>query len=386
MTLIETYANSCGVKLPSKPVEPYTSYFTVPERYITIQTESGQPSKNYTYYNIAIELIKNILHKHNIHIIQIGSKNDSKVGCAIQLQGQTTLSQAFYIVKHAMLHVGGDSVFQHAAGAFNVPSVVLFGSTLASVCGSFYKHKKTKFIQSPLNTEKPSYSPYEQVKSINNIRPEEVAQEILNALGIEHKVNLVTRHIGLDFGSPEIHIIPDKLKITNFPVDRGRIYIRLDMCNNLNILDAILSKFKASIICSEPIPVNILEKYKNNIESIEFKVFDIKSVNVGFISYIQKFKNIISTRMSGDDLVKLKIGLLEVCDVDVRKDEVESLMKGEYFFSSKLFISGDSFFLSKYHWERNLVQPPKTLWAKTPKEFNQSFINSQSYYFNYDRR
>ncbi len=72
-----------------------------------------------------------------IAVAQIGGAGDPPVeGADCDLRGRTSLSQAIWLVKNSVLHFGVDSFSNHAAGAFEHPSVIVFGST--SPTGSGY--------------------------------------------------------------------------------------------------------------------------------------------------------------------------------------------------------------------------------------------------------
>ncbi len=61
--------------------------------------------------------------------IQIGFHDESKIEGAIDWRGQTTLREAFALIKLSKSFVGVDSSFSHVTNAFDIPGVVLFGSS-----------------------------------------------------------------------------------------------------------------------------------------------------------------------------------------------------------------------------------------------------------------
>jgi ADP-heptose:LPS heptosyltransferase len=73
----------------------------------------------------------------DIAVAQIGGAGDTPIeGIDCDLRGRTSISQAVWLVKHSVLHLGVDSFTNHAAGAFEHPAVIVFGST--SPMGSGY--------------------------------------------------------------------------------------------------------------------------------------------------------------------------------------------------------------------------------------------------------
>ena len=97
MHLLERYASSCGVKI-GKPYI-YDSYFPVSSgKFITFQPFS-KPAKNYDYWQEVVDIILPYLKQNNIDIIQIGAKEDRPINGTISVSGQTTISQAAFLIK-----------------------------------------------------------------------------------------------------------------------------------------------------------------------------------------------------------------------------------------------------------------------------------------------
>lgn len=385
MHLLEAYANNCGVALGSEGVKPFTSYYPTPNKYITIQTESGQASKNYKYFNIVIGLIKRQLNDNNISVVQIGGENDRVVDGALHLQGKTSFSQTFYVIKNAMLHIGNDSFGQHASGLFNVPTVALFGPTYANVCQGYYRHPDSISIEADRRGENPSLSAVDKNNHINRIKPEEVANTILKTLKLGERLAIETKFIGEHVDTLEHHVILDKGSVK---LIKGfdNIFIRNDLYKSKLATGRLLKHTKASIITDTPFDKDFLVSNLGRIKSIEYKINNPDSINLDFIKTLSLFKSMISTRLSGKDLFNLKLKLLELdVNLEVRENTLENKVTGKFFFSKKIFASGDKIYLSKYHWENDLAQPNTSFWGVTPKGFNQSFINSQEYYYSYDR-
>ena len=72
-----------------------------------------------------------------VAIVQIGGSDDPGLQeMDYDLRGRTSISQALWLLKNSVLHLGVDSFTNHAAGAFRHPAVIVFGST--SPTGSGY--------------------------------------------------------------------------------------------------------------------------------------------------------------------------------------------------------------------------------------------------------
>jgi len=83
---------------------------------------------------VADELCKD----KNCRVILLGGKDDREAAekvCSsakaklINLAGKTTLREAVYLISQCSLFIGNDSGLMHIAGALNIPTVAIFGST-----------------------------------------------------------------------------------------------------------------------------------------------------------------------------------------------------------------------------------------------------------------
>ncbi len=84
------------------------------------------------------EVADKISANYGCRIVLLGGKDDWKVAqqvCAksstdlINLAGKTTLREAIYLISQCVLFISNDSGLMHIAGALNVPTVAIFGST-----------------------------------------------------------------------------------------------------------------------------------------------------------------------------------------------------------------------------------------------------------------
>jgi ADP-heptose:LPS heptosyltransferase len=93
-------------------------------------TAKSSPNKNWPAENWE----KLVSNNSNYSFLQLGLANEELVQGAIDFRG-TSLRQAFGIIKAAGAFVGVDSVFAHAATAFQVSAVVLFGASTPAIWG-----------------------------------------------------------------------------------------------------------------------------------------------------------------------------------------------------------------------------------------------------------
>lgn len=355
MTLLDTYSNHCGVKVPKTPLVPYASFFpVVSDRYITVQTGSGMQSKNYDHFNEVMHFLAPFLG--DIKVIQIGMPNELKVNVAQDMRGQLGFYQSTYIVKNALLHLGNDSVWCHVAGEFNVPVVSMYGSTLSNVCKPYYSNEKSVFLDSHRDGGRATHAREEHPKTINFINPEDVAKSCLKALGLTGEINFKTIKIGAGYNSPRIDVVPDfVLQQTSNPVR-----IRMDLCRNEENLIKNLSLRKGSIVTYEPINPKALESLKDQIEHIEYKVWNWRACNVEFVKFLQKFPHTVSTELTGEELSNLKFRLFEfnpISEKKLEKTDEEEYYIGKFFKTKKPLVSKGKLYLSKWHWDNQIAQP-----------------------------
>ena len=183
MHLIESYATSCGLKI-NKPFI-YTNFFPLnTDKYISFQPFS-KPAKNYDYWQDVINLIYPYLKNEKIDIVQIGTKDDPKIDKCIHTCGQTNISQAAYIIQKSILHFGADSFGAHIASGFDKKILALYSNNNIENVLPYWSKKEDLVLLKPNINKKPSYASEENPKSINLIKPEEIASGILKLLNIQ---------------------------------------------------------------------------------------------------------------------------------------------------------------------------------------------------------
>jgi len=81
------------------------------------------------------------------NFLQVGTAHDERIRGAVDLREYIGLRKALAVIKEARAFVGVDSVFAHAAAAFQTPAVVLFGPSTPAVWG----HAMSKNLYNPPN-------------------------------------------------------------------------------------------------------------------------------------------------------------------------------------------------------------------------------------------
>lgn len=267
MHLLEQYALSCGLKI-GKPFM-YDSFYPTPEgKYITLQIESKSPSLQYKYWQLVVDLIKPILSKADIEILQIGSKNDKALKDVVCTSGKTSIPQAHYLIRNSQMHVGIDSFGVHVASGLGKKIVALYSNMTPKNSGAYWSNASDFIpIQSPRGSRKPSYSLDENPRTINEIKPETIANSVLELLGLQERVKIETLFIGENFNdSMNFGFLPNQVVLSTKAIPE----IRMDLLFDEKNLAEQLSKQKSIITTKKQISHELLSKFKANVAKIVY--------------------------------------------------------------------------------------------------------------------
>lgn len=351
MHLLESYSLSSGLKI-SNPFL-YEKFFPTGDcDYILISNGGGNnnfPAKLYDYWQIVVDLIKPKLEEHNIKIIQIGLDNEIPLNAHLDFRGKTSFHNINYLIRNCLLYVGNDSVGVHIAGWHNKKIVALYGSTSIANHGPFFGNKDNQIlIESPKNGRKISFSAVENPKTINRIKPEDVANSIFKLLNINYNCSISTVHLGEYYNNASIETVPNHVVTPNF--FNGVLNVRGDLCFNEKHICQQLELCKCALVISQPINLNILKQFKQNIALIVFKID--KFFNL--VDYIKKVQNIglpfslITDMVNKDEINNRKIDLYEYGTILPQKrktkKDIEFLSDLSY---NHLKIKTQSFILSE---------------------------------------
>jgi glycosyltransferase involved in cell wall biosynthesis len=136
--IIHYFMDEIGLEnYPIMPLEMFLPANVFGE-YVTVHTTPGwSPYK--AWDNNKWQLLMCKLIEAGVKVIQLGGGNEYPLLGAVNMLGKTSLVDALGIVSHAKLHIGVDSVFNHATNVNKqVPGVILYGST--SPCTGYEKN------------------------------------------------------------------------------------------------------------------------------------------------------------------------------------------------------------------------------------------------------
>lgn len=352
MHLIERYSVACGAKIG----EPFilTRFFPIaPEKFITFHPSSKYDSKVYDYWQDVLDIIHPKLQERNISIIQIGSKGDRAYNYCYNTAGQTSVNQAAFIISHAIMHVGSDSFAAHVASGFRKKIVALYSNNFMECVRPYWgdMEKDMRLISSPKNG-KPNFSQVENPKTINDIRPEVIAKEILSLLGINFDFPFETKRVGAYTKNVFIESAATNV-VDERAFNSDSMVVRMDFNFNEAILDKQLQKCPCSIVSDMPVSLDMLKEYRGRVR--EF-IYDLtENYNMEFLSKLLELgiPVITATGESGELLNKIKLDLLDFGQIHIKKipnqeeiDKVKSWGK-LWYKTTKFTISEGKFYPSK---------------------------------------
>jgi hypothetical protein len=357
MHLLESYALNCGLKIN----QPFIYEKIVPlpfNDYIVLNSGGSSDPKNYTYWQEVILLIKPYLDNKNIKIIQLLEKNEAQ---SLDTHGLNDLSfnQKAFVIKNSLLYAGNESMSMHLASHYDKDIVVLYSNTNPKNTGPFFNIKNSpEIIESPKN--KPSYSNVEIPKTINRIKPEDIAKAILKKLNIKNNININTLYIGEAFQTSILEMVPDTL-IDLKAFNTQFINVRMDYLFNEQILMNQLQLCKCAILTDKPINLAIYKNFKQNIVQTYFilskdtdfdylKELNKLNVNFNMISFLDK-----------EETNKLKINTLEygiISEVPLKsKIDIYNKFKdlpNLKIRSNKLLLSNNKVYPTFCHYKNNM--------------------------------
>jgi hypothetical protein len=352
MHIIETYALNCGLKI-DKPFI-YEKYCPIPfDNYISFQPCSKYESKSYDLWQEVINQIAPKLVQKNIHIVQIGGKDEKPLENCYHLQGKTNINQAAYIIKRSIMHFGADSFGVHVASNYDKPIVALYSNSRPENAGPYFNSNgKIKIFEIDKKDRRPSYSAQESPKTINEIDPIQVANSILSMLDLD-VVNIKTIRIGEEYNRRLIESVPNAIIADISKLGVNSLIMRMDYEFNEDVLQEQLKRNNCSIVTSKPIKTEILKTYKSNIAQIIYNLDEKHDVN--FVKALKKsgVPFALSTELSEDFVKSIKIHYMDyqqiIRSVKSKKEDIKNLedLNNLYYKSNKITISNGKIYNSK---------------------------------------
>jgi len=341
--IAEVYAKDLGVKIG----QPYiTDHFFpgLPDKYITLHSSNKMPAAIYKHWDIVVKLIRPYLQSEDIKIVQIGGPKEQKISGIDCCFLEATYKQMNHIIKRAVTHAGCDSLPGHIASAYDIPSVILHFN-LYPENSKPRGHKKSKCVSvSPDFSEvKPSYST--GCDRINEIKPEIIAQNILDQLGIYEKIKFKTVRVGSDFHKEIIEIIPNFSELSD-QLKGQPVNIRGDIHWDLENIVRWCQFSLVSLHLSSVFDVELL----NHMPNLKQVIFHYEGKNnsdiTNFLKALKNNKiNIIIQAENCDDIADIRLRYFDYNVIETKKPH--EYVKATKFISKKSFVTEAQVFNSE---------------------------------------
>jgi hypothetical protein len=323
-------------------------YPTLHEKYINIHCDKKIDSRYYEYFPQVLNLIKPYLNKYGYAVYQVGEAQDPVLN-ADGIFLNLNYKQSAYLIKNSKLHVGIDDLLMHIASIYDIPIIALYSNVCPAHSMPYWSSEGNVIIlESDKNSNKPSYSPTESPKTIRTIKPESIAQSILDLLKINEQINFTTLKIGSHYHVPITEIVPNfKAKLEN----QKEIFIRADLNFDDQLIAFWCANYKSKIITNQIIPLELVNQYSANIEMIFFKLKDVDIPNEYF-DRLRKLKvNFIISCFNLEKLAEVRNAYFDyIVEHDNEKFRVENQTKFDCkFLTNKVLISKGKLYPSEAH-------------------------------------
>jgi hypothetical protein len=358
--IIEEYAKSLGVKIGS-PIISEHFYPLISDNYITFHTnDKKSPARHFDYWEIVFDLIKPKLKEKGIDIVQVGADDDPGYPeCVISALG-SSFKQMSYIVKGAKLHLGIDSLPVHLASVYDIPIVGLYSNLYPECSGPVWnKNSKTIKLAPDFSKIKPSFVDNENPKRVNEIKPEVVAQSVLELLNIENNLNnYKTLNIGKHFFNKITEIVPDFTPDKNEFKDK-LVNLRFDYDMKEDAISDWLSR-KCNLMINKPLDSHLINSYRDNIAGMTIflgdhdfseEYFDLlTSLNLNYTLISRYPDRLPGLRLKFFSHTVEEYKIHQKKDLDFSSDICDNTL----YCSNKTLISNNKQYYSKAAWKSGI--------------------------------
>lgn len=171
-----------SIHLNEKRYSDFLERMVTNKKYIVIQPYASgwNSSKNWSTQNWQqlISRIKNLGYQ----IYHLGLEKDPQLSGVVDLRGRTSLEESFLLIKYSSFFLGVNSFGEQAAGAFNIPSIILYGPT--NPVYSLNPGQAAIYADEKIDFERISGLTYTFCQ-INQIRPEFVFDCLMEKLNLQ---------------------------------------------------------------------------------------------------------------------------------------------------------------------------------------------------------
>jgi len=338
MNILEKYSLTCGVR-PEHPSVP-VGYFPIPyDKYIVIDNRNKNSMNVYDMYSDVISYIYPILESQGIEIVSF-CRDDKSLLEKTKTYISLSKKQEAYILSNSLLNIGSDNLSCYFSNALGVSSIGLYSIYPSQINKPIWSDTHT-CIESDRCGNLPSYGVKEDPKAINFISPEVIAQKILEKIGIEHKIPFETIFIGDLYPIKVVEVIPDFAVSSSF-MNKRALNLRMDYHFDEENMCRWLKDRYLNILTDQPINIDLLKYFKNNIVQITV------NIEKGFSeSYLKSIQQIgIKTEIFCETKNEINKYRFDFFDFDIneniwksKEDAGEKVSPNTKFLTSKILLS-----------------------------------------------
>lgn len=346
MHIAESFALASGAKLKNQRL--YERFIpTGSNQYVSFH------KIHYDQFQEVLNLIQPVLKNYGIDIIQIGGSNYPKI---LSIPKLKDYGSASYVLRNSLLHFGEYSILFDLCSSVNIKSLILNSIGYENVICPFFLNKDNQVVINNYskNNNLPLFDSKNSKDLLNEIKPEDIAANILNLLGFEFHKPYDTLYRGEYYKENffEINIYP----IKDYVYDLSQIpdpVLRLDYNFDLVFLEKHLKNKKCRIRTNKEIPISIIEKYADKINGIDLEIKS-KENFAQFIKSVKKLKVelLLFSFLEEENCNDLKMQYLDIEPINFQKNKtpiIDFNLNDEnlYFKCDEVILYKNKFYISK---------------------------------------
>lgn len=337
--------------------DPYLYDMFIPiidDQFILI--DSGEEGNRYNHWQKVLLLLASSLGG-KVKIYQTGGINDPPLLGVTRLNESTSVNQLSFLIKKSKCVITTNPLVSEITQRTNVPCI-------------FIANEKYKKEYSKPNFNKKNFT---VVDNDNDLKPENIAKDILKRFGIEFSFPYETVYCGTKYtdGIEFIDFVPNQL----IPISNSHFQavIRMDLCFNEENLINQLRQTKGVVVTNKEINLNILQALKNQITELIYVIE--QGDNSNFCSIAKRIGIPISlfTRLNEEESVAKRLQYMEIGVINShRKENIKNIeqiknqnLEKLSFLSNRFVLSSGKIYPSEFHFNQNIPTESKTKLLKT---------------------
>lgn len=221
------------------------------------------------------------------------------------------------------------------ASGFGKKIVALYSNNNINNCKPYWSNPENVILLEPKRSTKPNYSVKESPKTINSIKPETIANSILQLLDIEERVKIETLFIGENFnGETNFGFLPNQIVVSEKIPE-----LRMDLFPEEKHLPAQLSKQRTIITTNRPISQETLLKFKANVAKVIYIIDETDKPEFVKFLFENGFAFDCVSKLPSDLISKKRINYYKYCSIN---EHVESQEEKQFKIKLKNIPKSDN--------------------------------------------